>query len=106
MYEPHPSITAPDNPNTVIWRYLRLAKFLDMLERRALRFTQLDSLRDPFEGAPADVNLEAERAADEEIRAMLAKGGGIPEELARAWKRESRAASIRLTCPRFLVHLF
>lgn len=40
----------PD-PDTRIWRYVDLTKFLDMLSRRKLYFARLDRLGDPFEGA-------------------------------------------------------
>src|SRR5215212_7638459 len=95
MYEPHPALTAPENPDTVIWRYLSLAKFLDMLERQALRFTQLDSLRDPFEGIPAEVNLEAERRANEAIRAILAEAARTSGSPIRDWQHEPSAVSNR-----------
>lgn len=38
------------NPDAIIWRYVDLAKFLDLLERRHLYFPRLDALDDPFEG--------------------------------------------------------
>lgn len=37
--------------DTQIWRYVDLAKFLDLLTRRNLYFARLDKLEDPFEGA-------------------------------------------------------
>jgi hypothetical protein len=56
-FEIHPNVTTPPD-NTVLWRYLHLSKFMDMLERRVLRFTRIDNLEDPLEGRHTD----AERA--------------------------------------------
>ena len=36
---------------TKLWRYMDLAKFLDLLESRTLFFARADKLGDPFEGA-------------------------------------------------------
>jgi hypothetical protein len=33
-----------------LWRYMDLAKFVWMLQRRALYFCRLDALGDPYEG--------------------------------------------------------
>jgi hypothetical protein len=51
-------VTAPENLETPIWRYIDFAKFVGMLERRALHFSQLASLGDPFEGIPSELPLE------------------------------------------------
>ena len=39
------------DPNLVLWRYMDLAKFMALLEDRALYFSRADQLGDPFEGA-------------------------------------------------------
>ena len=83
MYLPHPVLTTP-NPDTILWRYISLAKFLDMLDRRALWFTQLDSLPDPFEGVPAEIILEGNRATREKLRTMMIEGG-MDADTARKW---------------------
>jgi hypothetical protein len=54
--------------DTPIWRYIDFAKLVDMLERRALHFSQLASLGDPFEGMPSDATLEQERESLEQFR--------------------------------------
>src|SRR5688500_2498772 len=87
MYQPHAVFVAPDKPETVLWRYVTLAKFIDMLERRALWFTQLDALPDPYEGVPAEAILEGERAVDEELRRRMIDQGGMDADTARKWKR-------------------
>jgi len=38
-------------PEQKLWRYMDLAKFLSLLEERALYFARVDKLGDPFEGA-------------------------------------------------------
>lgn len=62
MYSDHPNLTPPPE-DAVIWRYMDLAKFLALLERRALFFARMTALRDPFEG-------QLTRPAVERMRAM------------------------------------
>jgi hypothetical protein len=38
-------------PDTALWRYMDFAKFVSLLEERALFFSRADRLGDPFEGA-------------------------------------------------------
>ena len=38
-------------PSTTLWRYMDLAKFLQLLDRSALFFSRADKFEDPFEGA-------------------------------------------------------
>ena len=40
----------------ILWRYMDFAKFVSLLEHRALFFARADKLGDPFEGAWSDVN--------------------------------------------------
>jgi hypothetical protein len=56
-YEIHPSLVTPPD-NTVLWRYLDLAKFMDMLERRVLWFARADKFEDPLEGTYTDAELD------------------------------------------------
>ena len=51
MYEEHPAFEAPDDPDTPIWRFTDLAKFLSLLVRRDLYFHRADLQEDSFEGA-------------------------------------------------------
>jgi hypothetical protein len=48
--------TLPDD--TVLWRYLSLARFMDLLEHRALWFSRMDQFEDPLEGIFTDAELE------------------------------------------------
>jgi hypothetical protein len=41
----------PADWNAPIWRYMTIAKFLSLLDKRALFFARLDKLGDPFEGS-------------------------------------------------------
>ncbi|MBR0827541.1 hypothetical protein JQ596_18610 [Bradyrhizobium manausense] len=57
----HESFKLPTNKNIPIWRYMDLAKFLSMLNSRALFFPRATSFDDPFEGsAPKPLVLERE----------------------------------------------
>lgn len=73
MFQSHPNLVKPE-PSAKLWRYTDFAKFLFLLERRALWFSRLDTLGDPYEGMPprpfiedvwtaATTAPEAERAA-------------------------------------------
>lgn len=48
----HPVFTLPEDPQARIFRYMDLAKFLDVLETRSLYFSSIKKLteQDPFEG--------------------------------------------------------
>ena len=54
--EHHPDLTTP-RENTVVWRYMDFAKFVEMLETRTLWFARLDQLEDPLEGTHTDAEL-------------------------------------------------
>ena len=56
-YEAHSElITPPDE--TIIWRYLNIAKLLDLFERRVLWFARVDTFEDPLEGTHTDAEIE------------------------------------------------
>ena len=57
MYQENIDITTPID-NAIIWRYMDLSKFLDILYRKALYFTRADRLDDPFEGSIPKINVE------------------------------------------------
>ncbi len=46
-----PDVYIPEDPSSKIWRYLDLAKFLYMLEKKQLFFTRADRFEDQFEGS-------------------------------------------------------
>jgi hypothetical protein len=43
------SVKTPSD-DTIVWRYLRLERFLTLIDSKKLRLSRLDSLRDPWEG--------------------------------------------------------
>jgi hypothetical protein len=47
----HESFRLPTNKDIPIWRYMDLAKYLSMLDRRCLYFARAILLGDPFEGS-------------------------------------------------------
>ena len=47
-------------PDTVLWRYMDLAKFLQLLEEKTLFFSRADKFDDPFEGASCVASREKE----------------------------------------------
>jgi hypothetical protein len=40
-----------DTETSLVWRYMDLAKFLDLIQTSELHFTRLDQLEDPYEHA-------------------------------------------------------
>ena len=51
MYLEHPYFQSPENKEAKIWRYMDIAKFLSLLDNKALHFTRSDLLDDRFEGS-------------------------------------------------------
>lgn len=67
-YERHPDlITPPDD--TVLWRYMDFARFIQMIERQTLWFSRLDKFEDPLEGLHTDAELAGIRKHVEKKRA-------------------------------------
>ena len=58
-YEPHPSAGTLPPDDTVIWRFMSLAKFLSLLTKSSIYFCQARKLRneDPYEGTLSRPNL-------------------------------------------------
>jgi hypothetical protein len=54
----HEVFAPPGDPDVRLWRYLDLAKFLALLEDRALHFARSDLLGDPWEGAFSQANVQ------------------------------------------------
>jgi hypothetical protein len=67
-YELHPDLATPPK-QTVLWRYMDFAKFVEMLESRTLWFARIDQLEDPLEGAHTDGELAGIRRHLEKARA-------------------------------------
>lgn len=60
MREPHPEFIQPLDPNIKVWRYLDVAKFLALLQKKKLYFCRIDQLGDPFEGSTSQANKKRE----------------------------------------------
>jgi hypothetical protein len=58
-YEPHPSAGTLPPDDTIIWRFMSLAKFLSFLTKSSIYFCQGTKLRDsdPYEGTLSRINL-------------------------------------------------
>lgn len=52
MYKEHPDISKPNEE--IIWKYLDLWKFEDLLNRKCLFFSRIDVFEDTFEGRSSD----------------------------------------------------
>src|SRR6266702_3780894 len=59
-YQEHPAFNTPSG-DTVLWRYMDFARFVSLLERRALFFSAAAHLSDPFEGSYPKANVTARR---------------------------------------------
>jgi hypothetical protein len=125
-YQDHPTFTQPPD-DTVIWRYMTLDRFADVLASRAIYFRQSDRLDDPYEGIDP-VILKLVETADlsavppaqhdlyrghlERTRQMFLEWRGLlaincwhknPDESAAMWKiygGEDKSVAIRSTMRR------
>jgi hypothetical protein len=78
----HPSFPLPTNKDIPIWRYMDLAKYLAMLQRRSLFFARATLLGDPFEGSSTKM-MVAQREYVKKNRAhdpALAAYKDMPDE--------------------------
>ncbi len=58
MYTNNPNITLPENPDTIVWKYLDLSKFLDLLISRKLFMSRSDKFEDQYEGTFSEPTYE------------------------------------------------
>ena len=56
MYQPHNLFVSPQD-SALLWRYMDLSKFIDILHRKSLFFARSDRLSDPWEGGTSYVNV-------------------------------------------------
>src|SRR5581483_6157029 len=72
--------TPPSDANATLWRYMDFAKYVAMLDRRALFFARADLLGDPFEGSVTelDVKVRSERAKAR-LESLLAFNVDLPD---------------------------
>ncbi len=58
MYLNNPNIKLPENPDTIVWKYLDLSKFLDLLLSRKLFMSRSDKFEDQYEGTFSEPTYE------------------------------------------------
>ncbi|HEX9980710.1 MAG TPA: hypothetical protein VGB50_09125 [Flavobacterium sp.] len=58
MYVSNPNIKLPENPDTVVWKYLDLSKFLDLLMSGKLFMARSDKFEDQYEGTFSEPTFE------------------------------------------------
>jgi hypothetical protein len=58
MYTNNPNITLPKNQDTVVWKYLDLSKFLDLLLSEKLFMSRSDKFEDQYEGTFSEPTFE------------------------------------------------
>lgn len=78
-YKDHPEFLPPQETNAKIWRYMDLAKFLSIIDRRCLYFVRLDQLTnfDPFEGYYTNLNVQFGKARFEDMPQEWKENTGI-----------------------------
>ena len=54
MYKEHQNFKLPENEDDVIWRYMDLWKFEDLLKIHSLYFSTIKNMGDKFEGRIPD----------------------------------------------------
>jgi len=83
------SIEQPPD-ETVLWRYVSLAKFVSMLKSRAIFFSRADRLGDPHEGAVSPLDNEEWAAALERLLEGIADHEEAIAELSTVRERARR----------------
>lgn len=58
MYLNNPNIKLPENPDTLVWKYLDLSKFLDLLMSEKLFMSRSDKFEDQYEGTFSEPTYE------------------------------------------------
>jgi hypothetical protein len=58
MFKNNPTIKLPADPNTIVWKYLDLSKFLDLLLSQKLFMSRSDKFEDQYEGTFSEPTFE------------------------------------------------
>ena len=58
MYLTNPNIKLPEDPETIVWKYLDLSKFLDLLLSKKLFMSRSDKFEDQYEGTFSEPTFE------------------------------------------------
>lgn len=89
-------IPPPPSESLQIWRYLDFTKFVALLERRALFFTRVSTLDDPFEGS-----FPTQQSVLQRVLGALAPGSvpadaeiHLSEDLNHIWKTMRHWAAV------------
>jgi hypothetical protein len=113
----HESFPNQPEPESVLWRYMDLARFLSLLEDQALHFARADQMSDKWEGAYGQRNLELRPKIYGEHYEMMKESFAqmrgfmtqhfhmscwheAPEESAAMWdiyQREGRGVAVKTT---------
>ena len=118
MYQKHSRNELPANLDTPIWRYINLAKFLDLLRTSELYFARADTLNDPFEGSwpLGGIKRRQERYVDSEETFKWLSHGYLSGTYLNCWHiseyesaamwslylNASEGVAIRSTCNRLI----
>ena len=71
MYFNNPNIKLPDSPDTVVWKYLDLSKFLDLLLSQKLFMSRSDKFEDQYEGTFSEPTFEEIKKLSKDNREFL-----------------------------------
>lgn len=119
MHQGHSVTKLPTDLDSPIWRYVDLAKFLDLLSTSQLYFARADNLNDPFEGSWPLAGITRRKkhyTEDSEVTFQYAGREFIdgtyvncwhlsPHESAAMWNLyagASKGIAIRSTCRRLI----
>jgi hypothetical protein len=58
VFQNNPNIKLPVNPDTIVWKYLDLSKFLDLLLSKKLFMSRSDKFEDQYEGTFSEPTFE------------------------------------------------
>jgi hypothetical protein len=58
MFLNNPNIKLPEDPDTIVWKYLDLSKFLDLLLSQKLFMSRSDKFEDQYEGTFSEPTFE------------------------------------------------
>ncbi len=58
MYKKNDTIKLPEDPDTIVWKYLDLSKFLELLLSRKLFMSRSDKFEDQYEGTFSEPTYE------------------------------------------------
>ena len=81
---PDSNVAIQEVPNSLLWRYMDFAKFVSLLENRAIFFSSADRLGDPFEGSLPKNNIASRLASPHFSREEeISKYAFVMEQLRR-----------------------